>query len=447
MTSMEDIGRIDLRPQQVTRTLTRAQTANAVGDGGFYVVAALYFSHVIGLSAAQIGMALTVAWGTGFLLTTPLGQLADRIGLRRAAVGLSVLTAAALVLSTLPRSMVMFVAVTTMYAVAQSAAGAVRQALLVSLVPPAARVAARARLQAAVNAGIGLGAAFGALALLVDRPAAYVVILVADAMTFLFAAVLFARLPSPSARRTTDHAAGPAPASAHQPLAVLRDRPYVALAALNAVLYLYMPMLSVLLPLYVAQRTQAPTWTIGAVFILNTIGVALLQVRASRTVTDPRSAVVAVRRAGVAMLLACVVFGLAGQPSAAAAAAVALACAAALQILGEVLLASGSWEIGFAFADPDRPGQWQGLYSSGIPLARALGPLALTGLVLTWDGPGWLVLGGAFAGAALLVGWVVGRTPQGRRTDTDLSDPRELSVLSKNGSPSGAPALTTKGTR
>ncbi len=150
-----------------------------------------------------------------------------------------------------------------------------------------------------------------------------------------------------------------------------------------------MPMLSVLLPLYVAQRTQAPTWTIGAVFILNTVGVVLLQVRASRTVTDPRTAVVAVRRAGIALLLACMVFALEGQPSGAFAATVALGCAAALQIVGEVLLASGSWELGFAFADPDRPGQWQGLYSSGIPLARALGPLALTGLVLAWNGPGW----------------------------------------------------------
>ncbi|MEO7942206.1 MAG: hypothetical protein ABIR34_02265, partial [Marmoricola sp.] len=226
----------------------------------------------------------------------------------------------------------------------------------------------------------------------------------------------------------------------------LRDRPYVALAALNAVLYLYMPMLSVLLPLYVAQRTQAPSWTIGAVFILNTVGVALLQVRASRSVSDPNTAAVAVRRAGVALLLACIVFAVASQPSGAVAATAVLACAAALQILGEVLLASGSWEIGFAFADPDRPGQWQGLYSSAIPLARALGPLALTGLVLTWDGPGWLVLGGVFAGAALLVGPVVGRTPAAR-PDTDLSDPLELSVLSKSGSPCGAPALTTKGTR
>ncbi len=111
-----------------------------------------------------------------------------------------------------------------MYAVAQSASGGVRQALLLSLVPPAARVAARARLQAAVNAGIGLGAAFGALALLVDRPEAYVATLLADAMTFLLAAVLLARLPAP-ARRCRAHQVDRATATARQALPVLRDRP------------------------------------------------------------------------------------------------------------------------------------------------------------------------------------------------------------------------------
>lgn len=417
----------DAETRAVVRTLTLAQSANAVGDGGFYVVSALFFSHVVGLSAGQIGVALTLAWGTGFVMAAPLGHVADRVGLRRAAVGLAVLTAFALALSTLPRSMTLFVAVTTIYAVAQSASGAVRQALLVSLVPPPARVEARARLQAAINAGIGLGASLGAVALLVDRPAAYVAILLADAATFLVAALLLSRLPRPCPRAVTDAAA-----PAHQRFAVLRDRPYVALSALNALLYLYMPMLSVLLPLYVAQRTQAPTWTIGAVFVLNTIGVSLVQVRAARTVTDPRSAAVAVRRGGVALMLACAVFALAGVPSSAVAAALVLLGAALLQIVGEVLLASGSWEIGFAFADPTRPGEWQGLYSSGTPLARAIGPVALTWLVLTWHGPGWLVLGGVFAVAALGIGAIVRRTPQRHRAEASV--------------PAHQPALLTKGT-
>lgn len=201
---------------------------------------------------------------------------------------------------------------------------------------------------------------------------------------------------------------------------MLADRPYVVAAALNAVLYLYVPMLSVLLPLYIARATTAPAWSIGAIFVLNTTGVALLQVRAARRVIDLGTAVVAIRSAGAALLLACLAFALAAHTTSLYAAAGVLAAAVVLQILGEVLLASGSWEIGFALADPDHPGQWQGLFSSGIPLARAIGPIALTGLVLTWTGPGWLILGLLFAGTALFMGPVVA---WGTRTHTVSSAP------------------------
>jgi len=46
---------------------------------------------------------------------------------------------------------------------------------------------------------------------------------------------------------------------------------------------------------------------LGAVFVLNTAGVALAQVRAARGVIDLSTAVVAIRRAGAALLAACVV--------------------------------------------------------------------------------------------------------------------------------------------
>ena len=41
-------------------------------------------------------------------------------------------------------------------------------------------------------------------------------------------------------------------------MAVLRDRPYAVLTLLNAVMYLNMPLLSLGLPLWIAQRTDAP---------------------------------------------------------------------------------------------------------------------------------------------------------------------------------------------
>jgi MFS family permease len=294
-----------------------------------------------------------------------------------------------------------FTALIALYAVAQSALAGTRQALVATTVVPERRVAVRARLHVAVNTGLGVGAGLGGLALLVGTPEAFRAVFAFDALTFLVAAAVIARLPRP---------VGPAPAVARPwRLDVLRDRRYVTAAALTAVLYLYMPMLTVALPLFIAQRTAAPGWSIALLFVVNTVGVLLLQVRAARTVHSLPTAARALRRAGLVLLVSCLVMAAAAATDSAAVALAVLVAAAVLQVLGEVVLAAASWHVGFALADPDRPGQWQSLWSSGLPLARAIGPVVLTTLLLGWTGPGWLVLGGVFAGVGLLLGWLVTR--------------------------------------
>jgi hypothetical protein len=43
------------------------------------------------------------------------------------------------------------------------------------------------------------------------------------------------------------------------------------------------------------------------------------------------------------------------------------------------------------------------VFGAGIPVARAVGPLLLTLVVVDWDGPGWLVLASLLLLAAALV--------------------------------------------
>src|SRR5690349_16713759 len=54
-----------------------------------------------------------------------------------------------------------------------------------------------------------------------------------------------------------------------------------------------------------------------------------------------------------------------------------------------------------SLAPAGRHGLYQGMYGSGIPLARILGPAALTGLILGHGALGWLVLGAGIAAAGL----------------------------------------------
>ncbi|MEV5971889.1 MFS transporter [Streptomyces sp. NPDC051921] len=378
------------------RALLAAQLSNSVGDGAFYVTSALYFSRIVGLSAPQIGAGLAVAWGIGSLAGVPLGHLADRRGPRGSAVLLALATSAAVASFLLIRSFVPFLLAAALYATAQSGLAAARQALLAGLVEPGARVGMLARLQATLNAGLAVGAALGGLALSLGTRRAYLAVFALDALGFLVCALLLRGLPP---------LPGAPAASGDEPrLVVLRDRPYAVLTLLNALLLLRLPLLSLALPLWIVQRTSAPGWTVSALFVLNTGAVMLFQVRAARSVTGLPEATRAVGRSGLVMLASCAVFaltavGLGPWPTVAV-----LVLGAVLQVVAEMRHSAGSWQIGFALAPADRIGQYQGFYGTGVPLARTLGPLLVTTLLIGWGVPGWLVLGAVFLVAGLVTG-------------------------------------------
>ncbi|WP_282693887.1 MFS transporter [Streptomyces sp. CC208A] len=383
------------------RALLLAQAGNAVGDGAFYVSSALYFTGIVGLSAAQVGAGLAVAWAVGSPAGVPLGTLADRRGPRGVSVLLALVTAAAVASFLLIGSFSAFLAAATLYASAQSGLAAARQALLAGLVAPADRTAVLARLQAVLNGGLAVGAALGGIALHAGTRGAYLAVFALDTGGFLLCALLLARLPAPA----------PAPASAvaaaggGSGTAVLRDRPYVVLALLNALMLLRLPVLSLALPLWIVQRTAAPGWTVSALFVLNTVAVTLFQVRAARSVTDLDTAARAVRGAGAIALAACAVFAATALPGLGAGTAVAvLALGAALLVVAEMRHSAGSWQLGLGLAPADRIGQYQGFYGAGVPVARTLGPLVVTTLLIGAGPAGWLVLGGVFVLAATATG-------------------------------------------
>ncbi|MFG1617541.1 MFS transporter [Nonomuraea wenchangensis] len=366
------------------RLLAQAQFANSVGDGAYLVASAFYFAKVVGLPPAQIGIGLTAGWAVGMVAGVPLGHLADRRGPRGVAVTLAVATAVAVASFALIRSFVPFLLVTCLYGIAQTGLSAARQALLAGLVPPAERTSARAMLQATLNGGLAAGAGLGGIALWLDTPAAYTALFAIDAAGFLVAAALLLRLPA------LRPAGGAVPSGK---LTVLRDRPYALVTLINAVLLFYMPLLSVIVPLWIAGRTSAPSWVVAALLLVNTGSVLAFQVRVARRVRTLREASASVRRAGLMMLAACAVFALSpyGWPY--------LLLGAALLVWGEMLLAAGAWEISFGLAPDDRQGQYQGFFGTGTAVARMLGPVALTALVLGGGTLGWLALGAMFAAA------------------------------------------------
>jgi MFS family permease len=384
-----------LPPAGAARDLAMAQLANSVGDGAFIVTSALFFTRVVGLSTAEVGLGLTVAWLVGFLTGVPLGNLADRKGARGVAVALALTTAASVGSFLFVRSFPLFLVAAITYASSQTGLTAARQALLAGLVQPAERTRIRAFLQSTVNGGLAVGAALGGIALRFDTSAAYLTVFAIDALSFLVAARLIHRVPGVAVSTRI---------KGEPRLAVLRDRPYAVLALLNAVMLLFMPLLSLVAPLWIVSHTDAPDWVVASLLIVNTLGVTLFQVRIAKSVGDLHTATRSVRYAGVAMLAACGVFAISAAKLNAATAAVVLVLAAALLTLGEMKLASGAWEISFGLAPADKQGQYQGFFGTGPAIARMLGPALLTTVVLGWGPIGWIVVGALFLGTSCATG-------------------------------------------
>ncbi|TRO57988.1 MFS transporter [Streptomyces sp. IB201691-2A2] len=386
-------------PAGPQRVLALAQLSNSVGDGAYYVTSALYFTHVVGLAPARVGLGLTIAWAVGSLVGVPLGRLADRRGPRGTAVLLALATSVAVASFLVVRGSVPFVLAACVYASAQSGLAAARQALLAGLVSREERTGLLAHLQSTLNAGLAVGAGLGGLALHVGTREAYLGVFALDAVSFLLCAAVLLRLPvvkAVHARVADEKGRGDA-------LGVLRDRPYALVTLLNTVLLLRMPLLSLGIPLWISERTEAPTWLVSALFVLNTGAVMLFQVRMARGVRGPVSATRAVRRSGLVMLASCAVFALSAGVSPWVAVAV-LTVGAVLQVVAEMQQSAGSWQLSFDLAPADRVGEYQGFFGTGVTVARTAGPLVLTSLLVGWGTPGWLLLGGLMLAASYAMG-------------------------------------------
>lgn len=272
------------------------------------------------------------------------------------------------------------------------------------------RVRARAYNQAVSSVGWALGALAAGVALGVGTRAAYVSLVLADAASFAIAAVILLTLPAAPAARPLP--AGPAgavtagaeassrQARAARPRSVLRDLRYLTVCVLNGLLMTYGAILTVGLPVWIVRRTHAPAWTVAGTFLVSTLLVVTLQVRASRGTGTVHGAARGVRRSGVLLLAACLVLA-STRALPAPAAIIVLGAGSVLLTLGEVLQQAGGWSLSYGLAPEDRQGEYLGAFAMGTRIYDSFGPILVTSLILGLGQLGWALLGLMFAGLAL----------------------------------------------
>ncbi|WP_328953986.1 MFS transporter [Kitasatospora purpeofusca] len=389
-------GRRLLPADPLLRRLVLMGLVNSVGDGLFVTVNVLFFTRSIGLTPTSVALGLTVAGVCGVFAGVPMGRLADRVGSKRLLLVVGPLEAAAVLGYAFVHSFAAFVVLACAATALARGAAAVRSALIARALPAEGQVRARALLRSVMNAGLVVGSGGAALALQADSYTGYVTMLVLDAVSFLGVTVLLAGLPVSATATGAAVAAGAAADDPRGPRTALRDRRYLLVTALHAVLELQLAVLTVGLPLWIVLGTGAPAAMVAAVNVVNCLLVVVFQVRASRGVTDVVSAARACARGALLLAGGCLVYA-AAQYGPAWAAAGALLVGALVHTLGELLTSAGGWTLSLDLADPRAHGEYQGVFMSGQAAAHVIGPLVVTLTAVDHGAVGWVVLAGVFA--------------------------------------------------
>lgn len=410
-----------LHPDPTVRRLAGITLVNTVGNGLSLSVAVLFFTRVLGLSAAQLGLGMTAAGLCGVVASVPAGRAADRWGARRVLVVLVSVQAIGTAGYALVHSYPAFVALACLVSAVDRGSAATRNALYAEVLPADRRVAGRAHLRVVTNVGICLGTAIGAIALQLDTRPVYLTAILADAASYVAVAVLFHRLDIPQRSSVTGASESGAAVSepsaktgvanpsdpsgrgvkeGRRPNPALRDGPFLAVTVLNALLCLQFAVLEVGIPLWIVQETDAPRITVAGTLIVNTLLVITLQVRATRGTEERMEAARACGRAGVVLAASCLVVSLAhGLP--AGVAAVVVLGGVALQSLGEVVAQAGGWALSYDLAGERDHGAYQGVFNAGTAAALMAGPALVGTLVIGYGMVGWVVLGTVLAAAGL----------------------------------------------
>ena len=378
------------------RALAVVTLIDSVGTGLFLAGAAIFFVRAIGLTAAQVGLGLSVGAAVGLLTTVPIGVLGDRLGPRRLLVLVQLWRAACLVALVFVADAVSFTVVAALMAIAEAATPSLTQAVVAATVDGKGRVRTMAILRSTRNVGFSVGALLAGPLIAAGSAAALSAIMYGDALSFVVAAVILARVPltrAAAVRRRPGFLAV---------LGSFRDWRYARLAALNSVLTLHLTILVFGIPLWLIHATSAPAGLVAVVVVVNTVMAVVLQVPFSRHATVAGGAVRVLRLAGV-MLVGCSVALAAAAYVSTWFAAALLILATVLMSLGEIWQAAGAWELSYRYADPEREVQYLAVFSLGVTAQDIYGPALVTVVVIGTGAAGWLGLAALFLVATLLV--------------------------------------------
>jgi MFS family permease len=373
----------------IGRRLAAVSLVDSAGSGAYVTAGVVLFHEVLGLSSAQIGKGFAAASIVGMVISIWWGGLADRVGVRTVWVTLQLWRAAGCVALIFVRDYPHYVAALIFLGIAERASQPIMLLFLTRAVGEQERVRMAGAVRAVRNAGYAAGAALSALALIAPSHRSLAVVVLCNAVSFVFAAFMLWSVPlrEPAVRlrgggRTDGESVRHHPA-------------FLAATVLSGVLSIHRQILAVGLPLWLVTRKIAPSSTVSILAVVNTVMVVLLQVRFVRNTETAQGAALVLRRAGWALaalsaLVAASVVSLPGRPYSMI---VLLLTAVMALTVAEMWQAAGAWGLSFALSPPKARGRFLSVFNLGPSAQDVVGALLLTSLVLPHGAVGWLLLG------------------------------------------------------
>lgn len=371
------------------RRLAAGTLISAIGNGAWYTSWAIFLTQSVRLSPGAVGLGMSIAGACGVAAAMPIGWVTDRVGSREMFAALLAVQGVAAGSYALVHGTASFVIVACLAQGAGSGTGGPRNALVLGLSEQDSRLEVLGALRAISHIGWALGAVAGGAIISIGSHTAYLVLLGLNGGTYLVYALLVCSVPRVGV-----------PVQARRRLRVVRDTPYMSLAALMGVLALCWAMLSSGLPLWVTLHTHAPRAVSAVVVLISSVGIAGFQVKISRGITTPGAAARGTLMSGCALAASCLLFALTAGGSGVSV-IVLIVLAAGLHLAGELLFVASSWGLSVPLMPPDAPGEYQGVFATGEAVALMAAPAVMTTLIAAWGQPGWIALAFIFLAPAV----------------------------------------------
>lgn len=365
----------------------------SVGAGIFLTGSTVFFTVYAGLSPSVIALGLSVAAGCSTLASVPAGRLADRLGHQRSWCLSALLEGLVFASYPLIDHALLFVCAVALLGANDAFGSSARTAYTLGSFDKKTRIEALAYTRSALNLGFSVGAGACALFLLADSRDVLVGLPVAASLLLLGNAGFIARLPSD---RPTDAATAEQP-EAHAAVArpkrasVLRNIRFMQLSVVNGLCGLHDVILTVVLPLWVLERTDAPHAVVAGLLLANTGLVILFQVPASRGAESLEGATRLFTRSAGVLATAAVVFVGSFYTSGWTTVAV-IGLGVVMLTWSELSQAAGAWGIFAELAPAEGRAAYQGAWRLGTKLTQAAAPLGLTLVVLHGAPVGWFAI-------------------------------------------------------